>query len=176
MQSDHDIIKLIQKGDTEQYRHIIRRYQDQVAATIAGMIGTEEGFEDIGQEVFIRFFKSLNSFKFQSSVGTYLTRIAINLTINEIKRKQRFRQRYVPLDEKRVSKEIEEDLTFSDEMLHHLNKLPGDYRSTVTLRFLHGYDTSGGAEVMEITEGAFRTRLSRALSMLRESMKKERTR
>ena len=59
--------------------------------------------------LFVRFFKALDSFKFQSSVATYLTRIAINLTKNEIKRKQRFRHRFVPLDESSVSQDVEDD-------------------------------------------------------------------
>ena len=45
--------------------------------------------EDIGQEVFIQFYQSLDKFKGDSSIGNYLIRITINLTINEFKHRKR---------------------------------------------------------------------------------------
>jgi len=63
-----------------------------VAATVIGMLGHCPEAEDIGQETFIRFYKSLDKFRGDASVGTYLTRIAINLSLNEIKRRRRQRK------------------------------------------------------------------------------------
>ena len=69
-----------------------------------GMLGHCTEAEDIGQETFIRFYKSLNRFRGESSISTYLTRIAINLSLNEIKRRQRHRKYFSNTSEEGMDK------------------------------------------------------------------------
>ena len=66
-----------------------------MAATVIGMIGYGPQAEDIGQETFLRFYKSLSKFRGDSGIGTYLTRIAINLCLDEIKRMKKKRTLFV---------------------------------------------------------------------------------
>ena len=53
------------------------------------MLGDTAEADDVAQEVFIRFYKALKDFRETPQAGTYLSRIAINLSINELKRRQR---------------------------------------------------------------------------------------
>ena len=68
---------------------LVKRYESLVAGTVIGMLGHCPEAEDVGQNTFIRFYNALDSFKGESGVGTFLTRIAINLSLNEIKRRKR---------------------------------------------------------------------------------------
>ena len=86
--TDIDLIGIIREGDQYAFTEIVRRYKSKVAATIYGMIGKCDEADDIGQEVFIRFYNAINSFRGDAALGTYLTRIAINLSLNEIKRRK----------------------------------------------------------------------------------------
>ncbi len=171
MESDNEILKAVLEGRKDEYRKIIHRYQNQVSATIIGMIGkNQDCFDDIGQQVFLRFYKSLSRFRFDSSVGTYLTRIAINLSLNEIKRKKRFLDRFVVSDyrdEPAKEERGEEEITTMIQVLSPKERVP------VLLRYLHGYSSEDSAQIMKISEGAFRTRLSRSLQKLRSYIEKE---
>ena len=89
--------KLVERGDEVELRYnfeIIKKYEGQVAATVIGMLGHVPEVEDVGQETFIRFYRSLPTFRGDASAGTYLTRIAINLCLNELKKRKRQRNLY----------------------------------------------------------------------------------
>ena len=84
---DAQLLNEIRNGNDAVFRDLIKKYEGLVSATIIGMIGGCPEAEDIGQEVFVRFYKALDKFRGDSSIGTYLTRIAINLSLNEIKKR-----------------------------------------------------------------------------------------
>ena len=86
---DSQILQQIKNGRTDAYKQLILKYESLVASTVIGMIGNCSDAEDIGQEVFIRFYKAINNFRGDSTIGTYLTRIAINLSINELNKRKR---------------------------------------------------------------------------------------
>lgn len=86
--NDEQIIQLIKKNDQQAFRILIDRYEKKVAATVINMLGYTDEADDVGQEVFIRFYNNIHQFKGTSSLGTYLIRIAINLSLNELKRQK----------------------------------------------------------------------------------------
>ena len=92
-------------------------YKDQVARTVKAMLGNVQEVEDVGQEVFIRFFKSIENFKGDAKISTYLNRIAINLSLNELeKRKRKWRVFYNghKLEEKLISYMVENPVEDSE--------------------------------------------------------------
>ncbi len=82
------------EGDEEAFRCLVERYEGAVAATVIGMLGPGGEVDDVGQEVFVRFYRALDRFRGDSSLKTYLTRIAINLSLNELKRRRRWLDRF----------------------------------------------------------------------------------
>ena len=87
--TDTELIEATQNGHPQAFQMLVERYESRVASTIIGMLGDSPEADDIGQETFIRFYRNLGNFKGQAGVGTYITRIAINLSLNEIKRHKR---------------------------------------------------------------------------------------
>jgi RNA polymerase sigma-70 factor, ECF subfamily len=171
--TDCELIELSLKGDQSAFTEIVRRHKSKIAATIYGMIGKCDEAEDIGQEVFIRFYKSINNFRGESTLGTYLTRIAINLSLNEIKR--RMRKRFLTFD-----KVIENGSDIADPVPYDtlnenqamiekaLEKLSSKHRAVIVLRLIDGYSTEETAQILEVPLGTVLSRLARAQMKLKK--------
>ncbi len=82
-EDDRSLVDRAQSGDEQAFRILVERYEGAVAATVIGMLG--HGAGDVGQEVFVRFYRSLSRFRGEAAVKTYLTRIAINQSLNALK-------------------------------------------------------------------------------------------
>ena len=87
--SDEQLIEKILSGDKEAFRLLMEKYQQQVFYVAMGFVHSREDAEDITQEVFIRVFHSLGSFKEKSLFSTWLYRIALNTSINYINKNKR---------------------------------------------------------------------------------------
>ncbi len=87
---DNELLTASLKGDKLAFGEIVTRYQKMVARTVKGMLGDSVFSEDIGQEVFIKLFHSLSEFRGEAKLSTYIQKIAVNLTLNEIKRRKKF--------------------------------------------------------------------------------------
>jgi RNA polymerase sigma-70 factor, ECF subfamily len=83
--SDKEIIEKVLKGNHELYGVIIEKYERPVAAAIKGLLGDCPEAEEVGQDTFIRCFQSLSKFRGEAALKTYLIRIALNLSLNELK-------------------------------------------------------------------------------------------
>ena len=170
--TDQEIIKRILAGETDLYREIIVKYESQVASVIFGMIGKSSEAQDVGQETFIRFYKNLKNFRGDSGVGTYLTRIAINLSLNEIKKRKRKNTMFVnsendnmEIPDKSINSEIKEEKDLIYKAIHSLTP---KFRSVIVLRLIEGYSTKETAELLKIPVGTVLSRLTRAQRKLKE--------
>ena len=89
--TDSELIAMVNGGNQQAFSELMKRYRKMVARVVIGMLGDTPEADDVGQEVFVRFYQSISSFRGDSALGTYLTRIAINLSLNELNsRKRRF--------------------------------------------------------------------------------------
>src|SRR5665647_2649657 len=89
-ESEKELVISSLEGDKTAFGEIVSHYQGMVARTVKGMLGDSVFAEDIGQEVFINLFYSLPEFRGEAKLSTYIQKIAVNLTLNEIKRRKRF--------------------------------------------------------------------------------------
>jgi RNA polymerase sigma-70 factor (ECF subfamily) len=177
--SDKELLERIRSDDQDAFRILINRYESQVAATVKGMLGNRAEAEDIGQETFIRFIRSIDKFREESSIGTYLTRIAINLSLNELKRQERQNRRFFSVsgyDEEEMIYPSEEMTDMEDmeikEMVHKaIDKLKPEFKSVIVLRMLREYSTNETADILNIPLGTVLSRYSRAIDKLRILLK-----
>lgn len=172
--TDEELVAQARVGDQRALRSIIERYERKVAATVIGMLGPGPDAEDVGQETFIRFYKAIDRFRGDSSLGTYLTRIAINQSIKALKRRQTWRRRFVSRDDEGVElpergldgRELVETEDRKRVIDRALKALTPDYRAVVVLRFIEGYSTKETAGILGIAEGTVMSRLYRATDKL----------
>jgi len=171
--TDEKLVSRAQKGDNEAFRELVRRYESLVAGTVIGMLGKCAEADDVGQETFIRFYRSLKKFRGESKLGTYLTRIAINLSLNQLKRRKRRSNRFfsTPVDElhdlpdENATAEPNEDREIVQQAL---GRLEIKFRSVIVLRLIDGYSTEETANILKIPVGTVLSRLSRAQQKLKE--------
>jgi RNA polymerase sigma-70 factor (ECF subfamily) len=140
------------------------------------MLGNCPEADDVGQEVFIGFYKNLTSFRGDSSVSTYLTRIAINLSLNELKRRKRRGRLFVQTPEDQPPDAPDESISptaFEDRELVNwaLAQLPEEFKAVVVLRMVQEYSTAETAELLKIPLGTAQSRLARGLAKMREVLK-----
>lgn len=171
--TDSELVAKAKKGDLRAFESIVKTYEPRVAATVIGMLGNCQAAEDVGQEVFIRFYKYLDSYRLDASLGTYLTRIAINLSLNEIKRRKRRRLFFDDSadDVKDVAVNPNEAIQAKEnrELVQQaIQKLDPAFRSVLVLRMIEGYSTEETAQILGVPLGTVLSRLSRAQKKLKE--------
>ena len=170
--TDIELIESIRNGNQYAFTEVVNRYKSTINRTISGMIGGCDEVDDIGQEVFIRFYKSINKFRGESSLGTYLTRIAINLSLNEIKRRKL--KSLLSIDSLLSSGgDIADESTGNNndnkEIINiALQKLSAKYRSVLVLRLIDSYSTEETAKILNLPAGTVLSRLARAQIKLKE--------
>jgi RNA polymerase sigma-70 factor (ECF subfamily) len=140
---------------------------------VIGMLGYCTEADDIGQETFIRFYQSLGKFRGESSVGTYLTRIAINLTLNEIKRRKRRRDLHWSREDEKMENVPDDrdrkNLKELKEIVHTgIRQLNPKHRAVVVLRLIQGYTTQETAQILHLPVGTVLSRLARAQAQLKK--------
>lgn len=178
--ADNELIERSRSGDQAAFRLLVDKYEPQVAGTVIGMLGNTEEAEDVGQEVFIRFFRSMGNYRGEAALGTYLTRIAINLSLNALKkRKRRNIFRFLRNDGEAQDFQIpdhgltREQVETQQLVQKALQDLEPDFRAVIVLRMIEGYSTKETAEMLEMPLGTVLSRLSRAQKKLKEILEKK---
>jgi RNA polymerase sigma-70 factor (ECF subfamily) len=176
------LLNEVRSGNTEAFTVIVERYRQQVARTVIGMLGHTSEADDVGQEVFIRLYKSIDKFRGEAALSTYLTRIAINLSLNALKKqkRQRLYSSFTSNNEDDKRDQLQNLANYDDE--HEANdtqelvqlalqKLDPKFRSVIVLRMLEGFSTKETAHALNLPLGTVLSRLTRAQSKLRIELK-----
>lgn len=178
MHTDTDLIASTKAGNNSAFRLLVKRHESQVRSTVVGMLGDTVEADDVTQEVFIRFFRSIDKFREESTLSTYLTRIAINLSLNEIKKRQRRQKWLGNLQKDSKVHQLEDQYTsperseLKDLIRKALLQLEPDFRTVVVLRLVEGYSVKETAEILDLPIGTIASRLARAQKKLKKILDK----
>ena len=176
--SENELVKASLEGDKQAFSEIVSRYQNMVTRTVKGMLGDSVFSEDIGQDVFIKLFHSLSDFRGEAKLSTYIQKIAINLTLNEIKRRKRFFSTFSQKGNNEMyefevtDNETEEKREASEIVGKALMSLDPKFRIIVAMRMLQGYSTKETAEILDLPLGTVLSRLSRAQEQMKNILRK----
>jgi len=176
--SDGELVKSSLDGDKQAFGEIVTRYQGMVARTVKGMLGDSVFSEDIGQDVFIKLFYSLPDFRGEAKLSTYIQKISVNLTLNEIKRRKRFFSTFSQrgnneMYEFEVADHDSEEKKDAQELVGKaLMNLDPKFRVIVAMRMLQGYSTKETAEILDLPLGTVLSRLSRAQEQMKDILEK----
>lgn len=182
---DSEAIKLIKQGEREQFKVLVERYQTMVFRTCMGFLHNQHDAEDLTQEVFIKAYQSIDSFKGDSAFSTWIYRIAVNASLNKVRANSKnfLFQRLDNLlgsgknhEPSVVFHESEnpEDILVKDEhrqwVQKALDSLPGNQRTAIVLSKYDELSQKDIAEIMNTTEGAVESLIQRAKTNLREKL------
>lgn len=176
--SDEVIITLFQSGDREVFRVLVERYQEKVRNLIYSIFHEPSILDDLSQDVFLKAYEGLPNFRFESSFYTWLYRITVNKSRDELrKRKVRRFFPFQSLDES-SAKEVEDKTRVDphssevqDLIANGLKTLPEKFRLPVILKDIDGMSYEEIAEIMECEVGTVKSRLSRGRTMLRNLLR-----
>ncbi|MEM0996233.1 MAG: sigma-70 family RNA polymerase sigma factor [Bacteroidota bacterium] len=175
--TDAELIEMARRKDGLAFRELVHRYQSKVAGVVYRMLGPTAEAEDVGQETFIRFYSALPDFRGDAAIGTYLTRIAINLSLNALKKRKRDRREGALVDHagelRRYGNSEAERRQEARELVDlALARLDPNFRSVIVLRMIEGYSTKETAEILNIPLGTVLSRMKRAQGKLKDILKK----
>jgi RNA polymerase sigma-70 factor (ECF subfamily) len=179
--ADRELVRRAQSGDKGAYDDLVQRYQERVYATIYHMTSNHEDASDLAQDVFVRAWTALRSFKGDSSFYTWIYRIAVNRTINFLKQR-RNRSTHLSLNDLEVGTENDPEMV---ELVSHrtprrdaalselqqrlnsaLQKLSEEHRTVVTLHDVQGLAHDEIAQILKCNPGTVRSRLFYARQQL----------
>jgi RNA polymerase sigma-70 factor (ECF subfamily) len=180
---DYSLEKL-QAGDKAEFARVVDEYSGMMYRLGLKMLDNPQDAEDVLQETFIKAYKALPRFDGRSSISTWLYRIATNEALMLIRKRKGIEISIddpsgddQPLDEPMQIEDwccLPEAELMSGEAREYLKlaaeELPEKLRVVFILRDLEGLSTRETAQVLDLTETAVKTRLSRARLRLRESL------
>ncbi len=187
------LVRRLKARDENAFREMVRTYQDQVYNLVYRMLGNHEEAEDLSQDVFVTVFKSIDKFRGDSKLSTWLYRIAANQCKNRYKYLAR-RQFHAakPLDElserdaagrdggpvmplqAQISEpdKIVEGKRLEEAIQREIAALEDEQRLLVILRDIQGLSYHEMATITELPEGTVKSRLHRARMNLKKRLKK----
>jgi RNA polymerase sigma factor (sigma-70 family) len=181
---DQDLVTRARDGDTRAFDALILKYGDKLYGLVYHMTSHKEDTHDLLQEIFARAYQSLKSFRGSSSFYTWIYQIAVNLTLNFLKKRKR--RSGLSLNELEASAQQDPALIDStheanperqtnlNELQIKLNeamqKLSEPHRMVVTMFDIQGMSHGEIAKVLKTSEGTIRSRLHYAHLQLQSAL------
>ena len=170
---DIQLIRLVQKGDSQAFGEIYDRYAGKVFRYLYTHLTHRQDVEDLTEEVFIRVWRALPGFREQGMPFlSFIFRIARNVLVDHYRREQRSREQ-VSSDEVTIRDDRPGPVEMMNvegqrqELFQALESLREDYRMVLVMRFLNNLTPEETAQAMGRSAGAVRVLQHRALTALR---------
>ena len=178
MDVDPLLVRAVQRGERGAMDDLIRATYADVYALARRLLGDPADAADATQEVYVRVVRSVLGFRGDSSFGTWLHRVTVNVCLSALRSRGDVRARGQSAGIAEMDVEIvdpapdpaarAETADLAARTARALDDLPADAREVVVLRDVQGLSTKEAAQVLGISEGAVKVRLHRAHARLRE--------
>lgn len=171
------LIQRILAGEQEVFASIVEDYKNMVFALFMRSLGNRETAEDLTQEVFVKAFRFLKSFRSEAKFSTWLTRIALNTLRSHMRSKQFKRDRLSDAYDSTLHEQSSEHPDKEHSMRERLRlmqralaDLSDKDREVLLLCAMEGRTYGEAAEILELPLGTVRSRLSHARTRVRKLM------
>jgi RNA polymerase sigma-70 factor, ECF subfamily len=181
--NETELVERLKQGDEIAFKTIVEQWQDMVFNTILGIVQNETEAEDLAQDVFIKVFEKISTFKGDSKFSTWLYRIATTTALDHLRSKKR-KKRFGFLqsltgsggDEKEEVPDFHhpgislDNKERSAVLFRAIDSLPENQKSAYTLHKLEGLSYRDVSEVLNTTVSAVESLMSRANQNLRKHL------
>lgn len=147
---------------------LMETYETRLGRYLQSLTGSREMAQDLVQETFLRAYLHLSSLRDDGAVKPWLYRIATNLAMTALKRRNRFR--WLPLSWLSPTPGFEADLVERDRVQSAIRRIPAEYSSCMLLTRVEGLKSHEAAAVLGISADLVRKRVQRAQEMLRKEL------
>ncbi|MEJ2167775.1 MAG: sigma-70 family RNA polymerase sigma factor [Desulfobacterales bacterium] len=174
---DSELIARFKTGNPSAFEAVVLRYQDRIYNLCRYMLRDPRDAQDAAQDVFLKAYRALKDLRPDSSLYTWLYRIAVNTCLDYKRRSKREALRNEPLAEDLPSDEpLPEQRYESREVTEAiqlaLQKLPEKLRAVIVLREIEGCSYEEIAQILRTSVGTVKSRISRAREELRRILLK----
>ena len=184
--SDAEIMLRVRQGDDAGFNYLIQKYQRQIVHFMFRMVHNQAVAEELAQEVFLRVYRSRETYRAEARFSTWLYRIATNLGVNharDTKHERAAQNIYLDApdpetgstpDVADATPDVEHNLLRNERLSAiraHVLELPERQRTAVLMHKYQGMDYKQIGEVLKLSESATKSLLFRAYQTLRESLK-----
>jgi RNA polymerase sigma-70 factor (ECF subfamily) len=175
--SDRELVQKVLRGDTQAFSVVIRDTERLVAQIVRKMVSDAEDQKDLAQDIYLKAFQSLGTFKHQSKLSTWIGRIAFNTCCNYLEKKKILVVDITDIGERGASLSDGVDAVFARRELSQtlnaeIEKLPLLYKMLIILYHMEELQNSEISEVTGMPEGTIKSYLYRARNMLRKNIAK----
>ena len=164
-------------GDRGAFERLYRAHVSRVFSLCARMTGDRTRAEELTQDVFVRAWEKLNLFRGESSFGTWLHRLTVNVVLNARKSEGRSRARFEENDDEAGGMDVHPGVVGMPlapgdllDLEEAITRLPAGARRVFVLHDVEGYKHEEIAEMLGVTSGATKAQLHRARLLLREAL------
>ncbi len=173
------------EGNEEAFETLVRKYEKLVSSCIYQTVSNTEDTLDIAQETFLKVYKSLSTFKGESSFSSWIYRVAKNCALDFLRKKKPASMSLDSTDEEGATIDVPdtdvksnpEDAALKSEaenvLFKAMQKLSDEHREMITLRDLNGFTYEEIASLLGLEAGTVKSRLFRAREALRKILIKE---
>ena len=171
MRTDEELIKEFQNGSEEAFNELVKRHLRDTYGFFIKFTSDPIEAEDLAQDVFIKMYKALKKFKFQSKFKTYLYRANINMSNTYFKRnKWRNLLHLDQAPEPIYMDTSNEDEWKRNELWNAVSKLPSRQRMVVTMRISDEMPYKDIAKLMGISENSAKVNYHHAVKALKDQL------
>jgi RNA polymerase sigma factor (sigma-70 family) len=178
MQEEHELISRVLAGNLNAFKLLVIQHERLVTAMIKRVVGNNEDAEDISQEVFIKIYKNLPYFKFESKLSTWIARIAFVTALyhaRKISGREPMTLNIKALENEHQTTENPENILVkkntSEYIQSQISNLPLPYRTVLTLYHLNELSYQEISDITGMPEGTVKSYLFRARKLLKNKLK-----
>jgi RNA polymerase sigma-70 factor, ECF subfamily len=167
-----DLVRQAQAGDQRAFREIYRQHAGRVYALCLRLTGDAAAAEERAQDVFVRVWQSLGSFRGESAFASWLHRLTVNVVLMERRTTRRRESRVAPAADPSVAEGAgrEPAVGLNIDLERAIAELPEGAREVFVLHDIEGYPHAEIARLTGIAEGTSKAQLFRARRLLREKL------
>lgn len=179
MLTEQELVDNVLNGNAKAFERLVTQYEKLVLHVISRMIRSDDDLQDVCQEVFIKIYRGLHSFRFQSKLSTWIARLAYLTALNYLRtyknEAQGSYEREAPgLNTYHFSEETPEQLLIRKDVSAYVHELilqlPLHYRTVLTLFYLDEFSIPEIQAITGMPEGTVKSYLFRAKQLLKTKL------
>ncbi|MBT3300864.1 MAG: RNA polymerase sigma factor [Bacteroidetes bacterium] len=174
---DRDLVEQAKQANQLAQYQLYQKYAKAMFNVSHRMMNNFEEAEDVLQDAFIDIFRRLHTFRYESSIGSWIKSIVINKCINALKKRKidmflsEDVMKYEKIDEQNMN---DDQISYDVSQLRdQIGKLPEGYRVIFSLYTMEGYDHEEISQILNISVSTSKTQYMRAKNRIRESIKSQ---
>lgn len=161
------LVTRVKNNDVAAYEQLYREHVGRVYALCLRMVNNNAIAEELCQEVFVKVWQKIHSFRGDSAFSSWLHRLATNLVLSDLRKKQLLTMDIDDVSEAQVQSNTDTDTGKVLDMEQAVRQLPDGARAIFVLHDVEGFQHKEIAEMLSIAEGTSKTQLHRARKLLK---------